>query len=220
MAQENITFNYRSEIEAKQIDYLAALRDSAFFNLYGIQVEIRTPKKENNLDEYINYVDDEWNILQSIVVPQFTEYRRILSMLGQTAESNYPLDILIPSALHLPQNSRILLTEYDSNENKISREWRVLSTESKQISNSKTYARVAHCVPARANIYKTTAPCSTECFVEVKPIVDYKIIKKLDIISTNYVKVSAFRKKDDKVPATAYATCSQKWKVKLPSILY
>ena len=59
-------FNYRSEIEAAQIDYLASLRDSSFFNLYGIKVEIRTPKIENNLDEYINYVDDEWNKLKNI----------------------------------------------------------------------------------------------------------------------------------------------------------
>lgn len=212
-------FNYRSEIEAAQIDYLASLRDSSFFNLYGIKVEIRTPKIENNLDEYINYVDDEWNKLQSIVVPQFKEYRRILSMLGQTAESNYPLDILIPSALHLPQNSRIILNEYDSNENRIAREWRVLSTESKQISNSKTYARVAHCVPARANIYKTVKPCSAECYAEFDPLIDYKIIENLDIISTNYVKVSISKKKD-KIISNISATCGERWTIKLPSILY
>jgi hypothetical protein len=212
-------FNYRSEIEAAQIDYLASLRDSSFFNLYGIKVEIRTPKIENNLDEYINYVDDEWNKLQSIVVPQFKEYRRILSMLGQTAESNYPLDILIPSALHLPQNSRIILNEYDSNENRIAREWRVLSTESKQISNSKTYARVAHCVPARANIYKTTKPCSVECYAEFFPLTDYKVLEDLDIISTNYVKVSISRKKD-KIISDINAICRERWTIKLPSILY
>ena len=219
MIEKDVTFNYRSTIEAKQIDYLASLRDSAFFNLYGIQVEVRTPKVENNLDEYINYVDDDWNILKSVVVPQFKEYRRILSMLGQTAESNYPLDILIPSALHLPQNSRIILNEYDSNENRISREWRVLSTESKQISNSKTYARVAHCVPARASVLKTTKPCSAECYIQIDPLVDYRVLKKLDLISTNYVKVSISRKKEKEI-SDINATCTQKWTVKLPSILY
>jgi len=218
MATKSV-FNYRSEIEAAQIDYLASLRDSSFFNLYGIKVEIRTPKIENNLDEYINYVDDEWNKLQTIVVPQFKEYRRILSMLGQTAESNYPLDILIPSGLHLPQNSRIILNEYDSNENRIAREWRVLSTESKQISNSKTYARVAHCVPARANIYKTAKPCLIECYAEFDPLIDYRVIRDLDIISTNYVKVSISKKKD-KIISDVNTSCYQKWTVKLPSILY
>ena len=219
MVTDDVTFNYRSEIEDRQIDYLASLRDSAFFNLYGIQVEIKTPKKENNLDEYINYVDDDWNTLKSIVVPQFKEYRRILSMLGQTAESNYPLDILIPSALHLPQNSRIILNEYDSNENKIAREWRVLSTESKQISNSKTYARVAHCVPARANLYKTVKACSADCVIEFYPVTDYKILKKLEIISTNYVR-AFIDNPSTNIVSKANATCEHKWTIKLPSVLY
>ena len=134
--------------------------------------------------------------------------------------SNYPLDILIPSALHLPQNSRIILNEYDSNENRIAREWRVLSTDSKQISNSKTYARVAHCVPARANIYKTTKPCSVECYAEFEPLIDYKVVKDLDIISTNYVYVSITPKEKEKTISDINATCRQKWTVKLPSILY
>ena len=187
MRKQEKVFNYRSVIEGRQVDYLAALRDSSFFNLYGIPAEVKIPKKENNLDEYINYVDDEWDIQKTVVVPKFTEYRSILSQLGQTAEDEYPLEILIPSGLHLPRNSRIILDEYNSHEDKIAREWRVLSTESKQLSNSKTYTRIAYCAPARASIYKTTRVERNVTITEFEPISDYTILQEITASSV-YLK--------------------------------
>ena len=221
MRKQNKVFNYRSVIEGRQIDYLAALRDSSFFNLYGIPAEVKIPKKENNLDEYINYVDDEWDIQKTVVVPKFTEYRSILSQLGQTAEDEYPLEILIPSALHLPRNSRIVLNEYDSHENKIAREWRVLSTESKQLSNSKTYTRIAYCAPARASIYKTANVDNIITVTSYEPISDYTILREVTATSVNYLDI---------VPVTNHETVEEQpaaestntfvWKVRLPSILH
>lgn len=221
MRKQNKVFNYRSVIEGRQIDYLAALRDSSFFNLYGIPADVKIPKHENNLDEYINYVDDEWNIQHTVVVPKFTEYRSILSQLGQTAEDEYPLEILIPSALHLPRNSRIVLNEYDSHENKIAREWRVLSTESKQLSNSKTYTRIAYCAPARASIYKTANVDNIITVTSYEPISDYTILREVTATSVNYLDI---------VPVTNHETVEEQpaaestntfvWKVRLPSILH
>ncbi len=220
MKKQEKVFNYRSVIEGKQIDYLAALRDSSFFNLYGIPVEVKIPKNENNLDEYINYVDDEWDVQKTVVVPKFTEYRSILSQLGQTAEDEYPLEILIPSALHLPRNSRIILDEYNSHENKIAREWRVLSTESKQLSNSKTYTRIAYCTPARASIYKTANVQDLTLVCQFEPISDYVILRDLTATSVNYFNVVPVMNGKTKDEAMAESTNELVWKVRLPSILH
>ena len=220
MKKQEKVFNYRNVIEGKQIDYLAALRDSSFFNLYGIQVEVKIPKHENNLDEYINFVDDEWDIQKTVVVPKFTEYRSILSQLGQTAEDEYPLEILIPSALHLPRNSRIILDEYNSNENKIAREWRVLSTESKQLSNSKTYTRIAYCAPARSIIYKTANVQDLVVVSTFEPISDYVILQDLTATSVNYFSVVPVMNKKTIEEKMAESTNELVWKVRLPSILH
>lgn len=220
MRKQEKVFNYRSVIEGRQVDYLAALRDSSFFNLYGIPAEVKIPKKENNLDEYINYVDDEWDIQKTVVVPKFTEYRSILSQLGQTAEDEYPLEILIPSGLHLPRNSRIILDEYNSHEDKIAREWRVLSTESKQLSNSKTYTRIAYCAPARASIYKTARVESNVTITEFEPISDYTILQEITASSVNYLNIVPVMNTKTKDKPVAESTNEFTWKVRLPSILH
>ena len=220
MRKQEKVFNYRSVIEGRQVDYLAALRDSSFFNLYGIPAEVKIPKKENNLDEYINYVDDEWDIQKTVVVPKFTEYRSILSQLGQTAEDEYPLEILIPSGLHLPRNSRIILDEYNSHEDKIAREWRVLSTESKQLSNSKTYTRIAYCAPARASIYKTARVEKNVTITEFEPISDYTILQEITASSVNYLNIVPVMNTKTKDKPVAESTNEFTWKVRLPSILH
>jgi hypothetical protein len=220
MRKQEKVFNYRSVIEGRQVDYLAALRDSSFFNLYGIPAEVKIPKKENNLDEYINYVDDEWDIQKTVVVPKFTEYRSILSQLGQTAEDEYPLEILIPSGLHLPRNSRIILDEYNSHEDKIAREWRVLSTESKQLSNSKTYTRIAYCAPARASIYKTARVERNVTITEFEPISDYTILQEITASSVNYLNIVPVMNTKTKDKPVAESTNEFTWKVRLPSILH
>lgn len=220
MRKQEKVFNYRSVIEGRQVDYLAALRDSSFFNLYGIPAEVKIPKKENNLDEYINYVDDEWDIQKTVVVPKFTEYRSILSQLGQTAEDEYPLEILIPSGLHLPRNSRIILDEYNSHEDKIAREWRVLSTESKQLSNSKTYTRIAYCAPARASIYKTARVERNVTITEFEPISDYTILQEITASSVNYLNIVPVINTKTKDKPVAESTNEFTWKVRLPSILH
>lgn len=51
------TFNLRSSFQDKQIDYIASIRDEAIMSMYGVPVDIKIPKQENNLDEYINYTD-------------------------------------------------------------------------------------------------------------------------------------------------------------------
>ena len=196
--------------------------DGAFFDNFGVPAQIKTPKVENNLDEYINYVDDDFYTVDSVVVPKFQEYRTVLSQLGQTAEEDYPLEILIPSALHLPRNSRIILNEYDSGENKTSREWRVLTTEVKQLSNSKSYTRIAYCVPARANIYITAKIEPSKNIVFYDDIINYQIYNNLKAYSVNYVKVNEVNNRTENITVNAAAeACTYvKWKIKLPSILY
>lgn len=151
--------NLRDAYITSYPEYAAALRDEALFSNYGIKAIIKTPKIENNVDEYSNFVDDDFDITTESVVPKFEQYRQNVSVEGMAADGTeglYPLEVIIPTKLHLPKNSRIVLTEYNSNEYIIAREWVVLSTEMKQLSGSKTYSRVAYCTPARQTIHRTT----------------------------------------------------------------
>ena len=150
--------NLRDVYITEYPEYAAALRDEAIFSNYGIKALIKTPKIENNVDEYSNFVDDDFEVTTESVVPKFEQYRQNVSVEGMAADGTeglYPLEVLIPTKLHLPKNSRIVLTEYNSNEGMIAREWTVLSTEMKQLSGSKTYTRIAYCVPARQSIHHT-----------------------------------------------------------------
>ena len=150
--------NLRDVYITEYPEYAAALRDEAIFSNYGIKALIKTPKIENNVDEYSNFVDDDFEVTTESVVPKFEQYRQNVSVEGMAADGTeglYPLEVLIPTKLHLPKNSRIVLTEYNSYEGMIAREWTVLSTEMKQLSGSKTYTRVAYCVPARQSIHRT-----------------------------------------------------------------
>lgn len=155
------SYNLRDAYITSNVDYLAALRDEALFSNWGIKVLIRVPAheediNENNVDEYSNFVDIEWIDTVETVVPKFNDYRINVSDEGMTADGTtgvYPLEVLIPTKLHLPRNSRIVLSEHDAYENRIAREWVVLSTQMKQLSGSKTYTQIADCVPARKETY-------------------------------------------------------------------
>lgn len=151
-------FNLRDAYITSYPEYAAALRDESLFSNYGIKALIKTPKIENNVDEYSNFVDDDFDVTTELIIPKFEQYRQNVSVEGMAADGTeglYPLEVIIPTKLHLPKNSRIVLTEYNSNEFIIAREWTVLSTEMKQLSGSKTYSRVAYCVPARQTIHRT-----------------------------------------------------------------
>lgn len=221
----NSTFNLRSSFQDKQVDYIASIRDEAIMSMYGIPVDVKIPKQENNLDEYINYTDnnrEDFYYQKTFIVPKFKEYRQILSQYGNTAEENYCLECTIPSALHLPRNSRIILNEYDSNENKIAREWRVLSTTTKQLSNSRSYTRIANLVPDRTSILNAPKLPAIECLLVFSDISDYVIRKKGEIFAhaISYLKWDSISSATNKMGNTGFSTCTLKWTVKLPSILY
>lgn len=151
-------FNLRDAYITNIVEYLACCRDEALFSNYGIKATVKVPKVENNVDEYSNFVDDDFITTVESVVPRFEQYRQNVSVEGMAVDGTqglYPLEVLIPTKLHLPKNSRIILTEYNSNEELVAREWTVLSTEMKQLSGSKTYTRVANCVPSRQTIHHT-----------------------------------------------------------------
>lgn len=155
------SYNLRDAYITDNVSYIAALRDEALFSNWGIKVLVRVPAheediNENNVDEYSNFVDIEWIDTVETVVPKFNDYRINVSDEGMTADGTtgvYPLEILLPSKLHLPRNSRIILSEHDAYENKIAREWVVLSTQMKQLSGSKSYSQIADCTPARRTTY-------------------------------------------------------------------
>lgn len=158
------SYNLRDAYINESIELLAALRDEALFSNWGIKVLIRMPAKDgkivsNNVDEYSNHVNTEWIDTVETVVPKFNDYRISVSDEGMTADGTtgvYPLEVLLPSKLYLPRDSRIILSEHDAYENKIAREWVVLSTQMKQLSGSKTYSQIADCVPARKETYNST----------------------------------------------------------------
>lgn len=152
------SFNLRDAYITSYPEYAAALRDEALFSNYSIKAIIKIPKIENNVDEYSNFVDDDFEITTESVIPLFNQYRQNVSIEGMAADGTqglYPLEVIIPTKLHLPKNSRIVLTEFNSKEQIIAREWTVLSTEMKQLSGSKTYTRIANCVPSRKIIHHT-----------------------------------------------------------------
>lgn len=155
-------FNLREAYISDTAEYVAALRDEALFSNWGVKVLIRIPVtddfelNENNVDCYSNFVDVTWEDTTELVIPLFKEYRQNQSENGMTADGTdglYPLEVLIPTKLHLPRNSRIIFSEYNSREEKIAREWTVLGTQMKQLSDSKTYSRVANCVPSRQTTF-------------------------------------------------------------------
>ena len=153
------SFNLRDSYITDIVEYISDIRDEGLFSNYGLRVLIRQPLVENAVDEYSNFVDVGWTESTESVVPLFKDYRDNVSIEGMTAEQSelYPLQILIPSKLHLKKYSHIIFTEYNSREEKIAREWQVLSTQMKQLSDSKTYSRVAFCVPARKETWNITS---------------------------------------------------------------
>ena len=156
-------FNLRDAYITDIAEYVAALRDESLLSNFSLRALIRIPLDDedeivdNYVDEFSNFVNTKWLDTTESIIPLFKEYRENLSVHGMTADSStdalWPLEILIPTKLHLPRNSRIILSEYDSNEYKIAREWTVLGTQMKQLSNSKTYSRVANCVPSRQTTF-------------------------------------------------------------------
>lgn len=155
-------YNLRDAYISSITDYVSALRNEALFSNYGTKVLVRIPltdnfeDTDNFVDEYNNFVNIEWKDTVESVIPLFKEYRQNLSEAGMTADGIdgiYPLEVIIPTKLHLPRNSRLVFNEYDNNEFKVAREWTVLGTVQKQLSDSKTYSRIANCVPSRQSLY-------------------------------------------------------------------
>ena len=155
-------FNLREAYINEAVELVSSLRDEALFSNWGVKVLIRIPVNddfelnENNVDCYSNFVDTQWEDTTETVIPLFKEYRQNQSEEGMTADGVdgiYPLTVILPTKLHLPRNSRIIFSEYNSREERIAREWTVLGTQMKQLSNSKTYSRVANCVPSRQTTF-------------------------------------------------------------------
>lgn len=180
-------FNLRDAYVNDAVVYQSILRDEAIFSNYGVKALIRVPIDDfdniidNNVDEYSNFVDIRWLDTTESVVPKFTEYRQTLSEAGMTADGTdgiYPLEVLIPSTLHLPRNSRMILNEYNDRGEKISREWVVLGTIQKQLSNGKAYSRIANCVPARQSEFNTSMPSTGTIWFDYK-VGTYTVLENL-----------------------------------------
>ena len=159
-------YNLRDAYITDMTNYAAAQRDESLFSNYGLTVLIRIPALDgevfsNNVNEYSNFVNNEWIETTESVIPLFNEYRQVLDENGLTADGEdglYPLSVILPSKLYLPRDSRIIFNEYDCNDNKVAREWQVLGTVRKQLSNGKTYSNIANCVPARQGTIDTSTP--------------------------------------------------------------
>jgi len=157
-------YNLRDAYITDMAEYVAVQRDESLFSNYGLKALIRIPALDgelcsNCINEYSNFVNNEWIETTESVIPLFNEYRQVLSEHGLTADGTdglYPLEIILPSKLYLPRDSRIILNEYDCENHKVAREWQVLGTVRKQLSNSKTYSNIANCVPARQGTIDTS----------------------------------------------------------------
>ena len=157
-------YNLRDAYITDMASHIAALRDEALFSNWSIKVLIRIPALngevfDNLVDEYSNFINDEWIETTESVIPLFDKYRQVISEAGMTADGIdeiCPLEVILPTKLHLPRDSRIIFNEYDCNDNKIAREWMVLGTVQKQLSGGKTYSNIANCVPARQGTVDTS----------------------------------------------------------------
>lgn len=157
-------YNLRDAYITDMAEYAAAQRDESLFSNYSVRALVRIPALDgevysNCVNEYSNFVNNEWIETTESVIPLFNEYRQVLSEHGLTADGVdglYPLEIILPSKLYLPRDSRIILNEYDCENHKVAREWQVLGTVRKQLSNSKTYSNIANCVPARQGTIDTS----------------------------------------------------------------
>lgn len=204
MSNENIfsgTNNYRGSLVGTSADYYASLRDEALVNI-GMLVTIKVPKQENNIDEYSDFVDiedEDYLIKHTYIQPQIDKYIRTLSLLGQDMENEYPLTINILSREHMPRNTIIVMQEINSAYESVSREWRVLSTEIKQVGH--IYTRLAYAVPARSYtsilgdvIFCETNASSLVTNVHIHKNIDNEIIINAsnrlisDVISVNIYK--------------------------------
>lgn len=196
--------NLRASYVDSQVEYLASLRDSVIFDNWGIKVHVRVPANDfgevfdNNVNEYNNFVNEEWIDTTETVVPLFKEYREVLSEAGMTADGTdavWPLEVIIPSKLHIPRDSRIVFNEYDCEEQGISREWVVLGTVMKQLSGSKTYSRIARCVPSRQVLVNKATVCSGTFIISGKAgklVVDDNVRAQGTFV-TEHIPVSGFR---------------------------
>ena len=110
-------YNLRDAYISSITDYVSALRNEALFSNYGTKVLVRIPltdnfeDTDNFVDEYNNFVNIEWKDTVESVIPLFKEYRQNLSEAGMTADGIdgiYPLEVIIPTKLHLPRNSRLV----------------------------------------------------------------------------------------------------------------
>lgn len=177
------TNNYRSALVAHMADYYSALRDEALVNI-GMLVTLKIPNIENNVDEYSDYLDledSDYTIKQTYIEPKFDSYVKTLSLLGQDMEGDYPLSIEIMTNEHMPRNTIIIIQEVNSAYEAISREWRVLSTEIKQVGH--IYTRMAYAVPARSfrSILGDVIFASSTVEAKVNKVRIYKMNKE-DII--------------------------------------
>ena len=161
--------NYRKSLIAQAADYFWIARDEALMNR-GMYVTILIPKVENNVDEYSDFIDDkeDYDQIQTFIEPQFEKYLMTLSLLGQDMERDYPLEISIMSQVNIPRNSIIQMPEINSANQPITREWRVLSTEIKQVGS--IYTRIAHATPARSFENLTTDIASVNVVSEFECI--------------------------------------------------
>jgi hypothetical protein len=120
-----------------------------------MEVTIKIPIIENNQQDYTDIELCEWETRKTFVEPEFTSYYQVLSIFGQSSEDTLPLTVHLLTNEHLPKNSRIVIEEINSAHELDAREWRVLSTEEKQIGNT-IYSRIAYCVPARQSSFTTS----------------------------------------------------------------
>ena len=169
-------YNLRDALIQNQVEYLSTLRDEALFSNMGIKVLIKIPSNDNgdvvsnNVDEYSNFVDTVWMDTTETVIPKFSEYRQLLNENGMTADgidADLPLEVIIPSKLYIPRNSRLIFNEYDVNDDIVTREWVVLGTVQKQLSGSKTYTRILNCVPARQSFFASSTPSVGKIYFDI-----------------------------------------------------
>jgi len=124
--------------------------------MYGIKVSHKRPKEDPKYQGvYTDYDNEtEFETKEVYVHPQFKEYYSVINEAGYNAEDNYPLTVSIMSKEYVPENSRFIIDRLGDNGETYNQEWKVLSTEVKQIDG--TYSRIASCVPARTNKTRTS----------------------------------------------------------------
>lgn len=125
---------YNRNTAHNNLDYKRQLRD-ARIDQNGIIIDVIVPNVRN-VDAYgdLVYADTaETTTYQTSVIPQYSQWRMLIDVLGFSIENPIPLEILVRTDFDYPRGTKLVIPIDDQY-----KEWKVLSAGFKHIDRMQT----------------------------------------------------------------------------------